>query len=180
MSFPGPLANACLFRVATASGKTTLLDSIASLWQFWGEWIDVGDGKAPPKYQLKHYLASARFVAMEVHEIAPTMRPLWICISGPLGWSRLRNAYPDHAFAGLEHVGHSWSLILTSESNLDLKTLRNQALLGTRPVWSSREGPSKSPLPGPRSSNLLRFRMSFISLGEPHDSAAKAAPRRIT
>jgi ABC-type lipoprotein export system ATPase subunit len=128
-----PARKRLLIQGGNGSGKTTLLDSIASLWQFWGEWIDVGDGKAPPKYQLKHYLASARFVAMEVHEIAPTMRPLWICISGPLGWSRLRNAYPDHAFTGLEHVGHSWSLILASESNLDLKTLRNQALLGTRP-----------------------------------------------
>ena len=80
MSFPGRLAPALLIQGGNGSGKTTLLDSIASLWQFWGEWIDVGDGKAPPKYQLKHYLASARFVAMEVHEIAPTMRPLWICI----------------------------------------------------------------------------------------------------
>ena len=66
-----PARKRLLIQGGNGSGKTTLLDSIASLWQFWGEWIDVGDGKAPPKYQLKHYLASARFVAMEVHEIAP-------------------------------------------------------------------------------------------------------------
>src|SRR5208337_3443454 len=53
---PLPARKRLLIQGGNGSGKTTLLDTIASLWQFWGEWIDVRDGKSPPKYQLKHFL----------------------------------------------------------------------------------------------------------------------------
>ena len=60
-----------LLQGGNGSGKTTILETISSLWRFWGEWIEIGDHKPPPRQHVKHFLAQCGFAAMEIVAMFP-------------------------------------------------------------------------------------------------------------
>ena len=46
--FPIPARRRLLVRGGNGSGKTVVLETIATLWRFLGEWIDAGNDRTPP------------------------------------------------------------------------------------------------------------------------------------
>jgi len=127
--FSEPARKRVLLQGGNGSGKTTILETIATLWEFWGEWIELGKGNGPPRHQLRHFLANADLAAMEVDSVLPEMRPMWIAMGAHSAWADLREAYPDHAFAGLHRSGHDWHIELPSLMGTDLPFVRIQTLL---------------------------------------------------
>jgi len=135
--FSEPARKRLLLQGGNGSGKTTIFETIATLWTFWGEWIEVGEGNGPPSHQLKHFLARADLAAMEVDSVFPGMRPLWIGVGAYSAWADLKQTYPDHAFAGLHRSGREWHIELPSQTGIDLRFVRTQTLLGmpiARPI----------------------------------------------
>ena len=126
-----------LLQGGNGSGKTTILETIATLWKFLGEWIEVGEGNGPPRHQLRNFLAQADLAAMEVGSVLPGMRPMWIGVGVYSEWANLKETYPRHVFAGLERNGHEWHIELPSLMGLDLRFIRTRSLLGmpiARPI----------------------------------------------
>src|SRR5438067_13637684 len=77
-----------LLQGANGSGKSTILETILTLWKFWGEWLEEGEGEwhllqllqkgpSPSTKHRDHYLAKASVAAIEVVGI-PNSKPLWI------------------------------------------------------------------------------------------------------
>jgi energy-coupling factor transporter ATP-binding protein EcfA2 len=93
-----------LLQGANGSGKTTILETISTLWRFWGEWIDEGPGSPPPEEQLNHYLASADLAAVEFVGI-PNTPALWIGTGKLPEWQALGTTYPGATTAGLVWSG---------------------------------------------------------------------------
>src|SRR5438045_1081805 len=84
--FPEPARRRLLPQGGNGSGKTIVLETIATHWKFWGEWIDMGDRRPPPREQLKHYLVEADLAAMEIHDLLPRARPFWIGMGDYRAW----------------------------------------------------------------------------------------------
>src|SRR5207253_8227683 len=59
---PDPARRRLLLQGANGSGKTTILETIFTLWKFFGEWLETGQGPSPPKEHLGHYLANTDLV----------------------------------------------------------------------------------------------------------------------
>src|ERR1700736_956241 len=110
---PEPARRRLLLQGANGSGKTTVLETVLTLWSFWGEWLEEGRGSAPPKEHRRHYLAEADLAAMEVVGI-PNARSLWIGMGKHSEWRALREAHPQSAFAGLIRTGTTWQIELPS------------------------------------------------------------------
>src|SRR5947209_9266174 len=96
-ALPEPARRRFVLQGANGSGKSTILETILTLWKFWGEWIEGGPGAPPPKENLSHYLANTdlvtAFAALEIVGI-PNTQPLWIGIGHPSEWRALRAAHP--------------------------------------------------------------------------------------
>jgi hypothetical protein len=103
-ALPEPAHRRLLLQGANGSGKTTVLETILTLWRFWGEWIDEGPGSPPPEEQLNHYLANADLAAVEFVGI-PNTGPLWIGTGKLSEWRALGMAYPGTTTAGLIRSG---------------------------------------------------------------------------
>jgi hypothetical protein len=129
--FPDPARHRLLLQGGNGSGKTVVLETIATLWRFWGEWVDVGKGRTPPREHLRHYLAGARLAAMEIRDLLPGARPVWIGMGRFDAWDNLQEAYPEHAFVGLYKRGHEWQILLPPQS--DLESFRQRSLVGSNP-----------------------------------------------
>jgi ABC-type dipeptide/oligopeptide/nickel transport system ATPase component len=129
--FPEPARHRLLLQGGNGSGKTVILETIATLWKFLGDWIDIGDSDSSPRAHLKHYLAGSDLAAMEIHGIAPHARPIWIGIGRYDAWNNLKQSYPKHAFVGLERAGNSWDLRLPGASQLE--SFRQRSLVGSEP-----------------------------------------------
>jgi hypothetical protein len=124
-----------LLQGANGSGKTTILETVFSLWKFWGQWLDVGGG-FPPKEQLEHFLTKVRvqppqLAAVEIIGI-PSAQPLWIGIGGPTEWRGLLESQPKATFAGMSGYWEqmSWRFQLPPNAN-DLLNLRQRSLAGS-------------------------------------------------
>jgi hypothetical protein len=120
-----------LLQGGNGSGKTVVLETIATLWNFLGEWIDMGDNKTPPREHLKHYLAGADLAAIEIHNLAPRARPIWIGMGRYDAWDDLERAYPEHAFIGLRSVGSRWRIKLPQRNFFE--PFRQRSLVGSEP-----------------------------------------------
>src|SRR5262249_15947508 len=108
-ALPEPARRRLVLQGANGSGKSTILETILTLWKFWGEWIEGGPGSPPPKEHLSHYLANTgHFAALAAIEIVglANAQPLWIGMGRPFEWRALREAHPEAIFAGL--VGLLW------------------------------------------------------------------------
>ena len=119
-----------LIQGGNGSGKTTLLESIADLWQFWGEWIDLGEEKAPPSPRPgttwrapgSRRLRCKRSLRSCPYSGSASADP-WAgadCV-------RLTRIMPFRAGADRNRL----QMIPKNVSGLDLKVLRNEALLGS-------------------------------------------------
>ena len=133
---PEPARKRLLLQGGNGSGKTTILETIATLWSYWGEWIEIGNEKAPPRQHLKHPLLEKGFAAMEIVAMIPRARPIWIGMGRDREWSELQDAYPKDAFAGLlKHYGISlraaneWRIQLPPSGSLDLLAFRHGSLV---------------------------------------------------
>jgi ABC-type lipoprotein export system ATPase subunit len=104
-NLPEPARRRLLLQGANGSGKSTILETIFTLWKFWGEWVDEGHSAAPPQEQFNHYLMNADLAAVELADI-PDMPRLWLGIANKLAeWEALRTTYPGVAAAGLCQFG---------------------------------------------------------------------------
>lgn len=72
---PEPSRHRLLLQGGNGSGKTVVLETIATLWKFWGEWVDIGENQTPPREHLRHHLAAADLAAMEIQGLAPARDP---------------------------------------------------------------------------------------------------------
>src|SRR5438046_3763924 len=82
---PEPARKRLLLQGANGSGKSTILETILTLWKFWGEWLEEGHGSHPPGEHLQHYLAQVDLAAVEFMEL-PNSPPLWIGIGKRSEW----------------------------------------------------------------------------------------------
>jgi hypothetical protein len=99
-ALPEPAHRRLLLQGANGSGKTTILETILTLWRFWGEWIDEGPGAPPSQEHLNHYLAKADLAAIEFVGI-PNSPPLWIGTGKLPEWQALGTTYPGATTAAL-------------------------------------------------------------------------------
>jgi hypothetical protein len=128
-ALPEPARRRLLLQGANGSGKTTILETVLTLWRFWGEWIDVGRGSPPPEKHLNHSLAGADLAAMELVGL-PNVPRLWIGMGKSREWGPLKQANPGAAFAGLVRGRSGWEIELPAE---DLLTHRHRSLAGSEP-----------------------------------------------
>lgn len=139
---PAPACRRLLLQGGNGSGKTTILETIRVLWEFFGEWIDRGAGKPPMAKQARHYLFENRGeaggkteVAMELVDFLPEGQPLWIGIAGANEWAELKKAHPDALFAGLVRFAkEAGSARIELPDARDWKSLRQSSLVGREPM----------------------------------------------
>ncbi|MBV9121947.1 MAG: AAA family ATPase [Planctomycetes bacterium] len=134
-ALPEPARRRFVLQGANGSGKSTILETIATLWKFWGDWLEEGRGAAPPPEQLSHYLGKAELAAIEIVGITGASRPLWIGMGKPSEWQGLRMMYPKSAFAGLIQHGTKWVIEFPGDAQRpepdDLLTRRYRSLAGS-------------------------------------------------
>lgn len=89
-----------LIQGANGSGKSTILETILTLWKFWGEWLDEGPTSVPPEEHLVHFLNRVDFAAVEFAGL-PDSRSLWIAMGKRFEWNALRNSVHIDGYAGV-------------------------------------------------------------------------------
>jgi ABC-type lipoprotein export system ATPase subunit len=133
---PEPARKRLLLQGGNGSGKTTILETIATLWEYWGEWIEIGNFKVPPRHHLRHPLLDSGFAAIQIVAMVPNARPIWIGMGRDKDWNELRTVYPEDALAGLfRHYPASatlrseWRIQLPRSGGLDLLSFRHGSLV---------------------------------------------------
>ena len=86
-------------------------------------------GDAPPRHQLRHFLADVGLAAVEIQSLETGMPPIWIGMGRISDWDEIKISYPEHTFAGLYRSGQRWHIDLPPPGAIDLQTVRNQTLL---------------------------------------------------
>jgi energy-coupling factor transporter ATP-binding protein EcfA2 len=124
-ALPEPARRRLVLQGANGSGKSTILETILTLWQFWGEWLEEGNGSPAPGPHLDHYLAKVDLAAVEFVGL-PNSPPLWIGIGKRSEWRALRATYPSANFAGVTR--ETQQIELPSGPWLDL---RHRSLAGS-------------------------------------------------
>jgi ABC-type lipoprotein export system ATPase subunit len=134
-ALPMPARRRFVLLGANGCGKSTILDTILTLWRFWGEWIEEGRGSAPPEDHLNHYLAKADLAAIEIVDMPPASWPLWIGMGKRSEWRALQDAHPRSFFAGLIRDETGWKIELPRDEGRpepnNLLTLRYRSLAGS-------------------------------------------------
>ena len=129
-----PARRRLLLQGANGSGKSTILETILTLWKFWGEWIELGPGAPPSAEHRSHFLARADLAAVEFGDLPESSGPLWIGMGKRSEWRALREANPRAFFAGLAREEKDWKIeqppTAARTSAEDLLTLRYRSLAG--------------------------------------------------
>jgi hypothetical protein len=154
---------------ANGSGKTTILETILTLWKFWGEWLEEGGGPGslPPKEHLSHYLAAVDLAAVEILGI-PSARPLWIGMGTRREWRAIHEAHGRATFAGLTRAGSNWQIDLPSD---DLLAMRHRSLAGSEAfpnvVYLPPEGRTIRPPKKPRGEIIDTTQFNWTAVYDP-------------
>jgi energy-coupling factor transporter ATP-binding protein EcfA2 len=95
---PEPALVRFLLQGANGSGKSTILEAIATLWDFFGEWIDVGAGRSMPRRWrcFKHYFADPKvtdLAAVELGGLLPNGQSLWLGMGKAGEWVGLKELH---------------------------------------------------------------------------------------
>jgi energy-coupling factor transporter ATP-binding protein EcfA2 len=130
--FPEPARRRLLLHGANGSGKSTFLEAIVTLWDFFGEWIDAGPGRTISRRSrcFKHDLAEVDLAAMELRGLVPDDRPLWLGMGKVKDWVELKDQHPEAEFAGLVQSKKTWEVQLPPG---DWTTFRQHSLVGSEP-----------------------------------------------
>ena len=167
---PEPARHRLLLQGANGSGKTTVLETILTLWKFWGEWLEEGEGprSIPPTEHRSHYLTAVDLAAIEIMGI-PNARPLWIGMGKRAEWRALREAHAGVTFAGLIRAGVSrWQIELPSD---DLLALRHRSLAGSEAfpnvVYFPPEGRTIRPPKKPRGEIIDTTQFHWTAVYDP-------------
>ncbi len=131
----GPLPEAARHRLllqgGNGSGKTTILETIRTLWELFGEWIDQG----PPPYIIIDPYAP-KLAAMELAGFTNEGQSLWVGIGSTDAWDELKSRHPDALFAG-----KTWEAKDSVRRKLDVvelpvgdwKAFRHRSMVGSDP-----------------------------------------------
>lgn len=132
VGLPEPARRRLLLQGVNGCGKSTILESIAKLWDFFGDWIDAGPDRFNPRKSrcLKHYFSVSDLVAMELSELPPAGGSMWIGMGKEKFWDELKNEHPSAEFTGLVQSKGTWELHLPS---VDWTMFRRRSLVGTEP-----------------------------------------------
>jgi energy-coupling factor transporter ATP-binding protein EcfA2 len=174
-ALPEPARRRLVLQGANGSGKSTILETILTLWKFWGEWIEQGRGSAPPAEHVSHFLAKADLAAIELMDMPESSGPLWIGIGKRSEWRALRETHPRAFFAGLVVDGTAWKIELPPDSARpqpdDLLTLRYRSLAGSESfpnvVYFPPEGRTIRPPEKPRGEIIDATRFNWTAVYDP-------------
>ena len=122
-----------LLQGANGSGKSTFLETVATLWGYFGDWIDMGPGRtASRRYlrRLRQYLLEGDLAAVEIGGLLPNKRSLWIGIGKVGDWVDLKEQRPEAEFAGLICSKSGWEIQLPAG---DWGNFRQLSLVGSEP-----------------------------------------------
>jgi predicted ATPase len=122
-----------LLQGANGSGKSTFLEAIATLWNFFGDWIDAGPGRNLSGHSrcFKHYFAEADLAAIELGGLLTGEETLWIGMGKVKNWIDLKDEHPSAQFAGLIQTKSArWEVQLPDG---DWSTFRQRSLVGSEP-----------------------------------------------
>ncbi len=120
-----------LLHGGNGSGKTTVLDTIRTLWQFFGEWLDHGAGKPIPAKHAKSFLFSAGCAAVEFIGFPSAGARLWIGIAGAIEWAELQREHPYAVFAGAVRYGKTSAEARIELPDADWRELRARSMVGS-------------------------------------------------
>jgi hypothetical protein len=123
-----------LLQGGNGSGQTTVLDAIRLLWQFFGEWLDRGAGKAPPARHIRSFLAAADCAAVEIVGFPAGGQRLWIGMAAANAWTDLKRQHPGAAFAGAVRYGRSATDARTELPAAGWAELRARSMVGSAPL----------------------------------------------
>jgi energy-coupling factor transporter ATP-binding protein EcfA2 len=99
-ALPEPARRRLLLQGANGSGKSTILETILTLWRLWGEWLELGQGAGIRKGELPDFLLPPAFASIQLVDI-PDTRPVWICIGRRNHWKDLQEKDKEAIFTGL-------------------------------------------------------------------------------
>jgi hypothetical protein len=99
-TLPEPARRRLVLQGANGSGKSTILETILTLWRLWGEWLELGHGAGVRKGELPCFLVPPAFAGIRIDGI-PDTRPIWICMGGRHHWKVLQESERDAIFTGL-------------------------------------------------------------------------------
>jgi hypothetical protein len=97
---PEPARRRIVLQGANGSGKSTILETILTLWRVWGRCLDLGQGAGFDKDDLPEFLLSSAFAAIQMAGM-PDTRPIWICMGERNHWNDLQEKDPESIFTGL-------------------------------------------------------------------------------
>src|SRR5580658_8029553 len=114
---------------ANGSGKSTILETILTLWRLWGEWLELGQGAGIRKGELPDYLLPPAFAAIQLNGI-PDTRPVWICMGRQDHWDNLEELDQEAIYTGLNcSEGNSFALVKVPPG--DFLDRRHRSLAGS-------------------------------------------------
>jgi len=127
-----PAHKRLLVQGANGSGKSTILEAIAKLWDFFGEWIDAGPGRnvSGRLRSFKHYFADVDLAAVELKSFLPDQKSLWIGMGKVSDWVDLKTQHPAAEFAGLVQSKGVWEVQLPPG---DWTNFRQRSIVGSEP-----------------------------------------------
>ena len=132
---PEPARRRLLLQGGNGSGKTVVLETIATLWKFWGEWVDVGDNKTPPRERISDIISRSRRARGDGDPWPCPSYAACVDRHGALlrAWDELKEAFPKHIFVGLTRAGSNGAPSYPMRARAAFESFRQRSLVGSEP-----------------------------------------------